>query len=179
MFDWDRHNLRKIRAHQISQPEWKRRFVTIRSRRTNKMSPMNAGLFITVKLMGGRLLAAVVTQRGLRLKTGTRRVKPMTKKTVQMPKFQNESEEADWWASPAGLTYVKRKSAQAQSQGAKPIGSSLVAALSKKNTVQIALRLPETDLARARKIADRKGIGYQTLLKMLVREGLIREARRV
>jgi hypothetical protein len=35
-----------------------------------------------------------------------------------------------------------------------------------------------TDLAQARKIADRKGIGYQTPLKMLVREGLLREARR-
>jgi predicted DNA binding CopG/RHH family protein len=42
--------------------------------------------------------------------------------------------------------------------------------------VQIAIRLPETDLAQARKIAERKGIGYQTLLKMLVREGLTREA---
>ena len=42
----------------------------------------------------------------------------------------------------------------------------------------IALRLPEADLLQARKIAARKGIGYQTLLKMLVREGLIRESRR-
>ena len=36
--------------------------------------------------------------------------------------------------------------------------------------------LPIPDLARAREIADRKGIGYQTLLKMLVHEGLQREA---
>jgi predicted DNA binding CopG/RHH family protein len=57
-------------------------------------------------------------------------------------------------------------------------GSRLVAMLNQKSSVQIALRLPETDLAQARKIADRKGIGYQTLLKMLVHEGLGREARR-
>ncbi len=38
--------------------------------------------------------------------------------------------------------------------------------------------LPETDLAQARKIADRKGIGCQTLLKMIVRAGLVGEARR-
>jgi predicted DNA binding CopG/RHH family protein len=44
--------------------------------------------------------------------------------------------------------------------------------------VQIAIRLPEADLVQARKIADRKGIGYQTLLKMFVREGLVRAARR-
>ena len=50
--------------------------------------------------------------------------------------------------------------------------------LGNKRTRQIAIRLPGTDLAEARKIAHRKGIGYQTLLKMLVHEGLAREARR-
>jgi predicted DNA binding CopG/RHH family protein len=33
-------------------------------------------------------------------------------------------------------------------------------------------------VAEARKIAERKGIGYQTLLKTLVHEGLRREALR-
>jgi predicted DNA binding CopG/RHH family protein len=37
---------------------------------------------------------------------------------------------------------------------------------------------PEPDIAKAREIADRKGIGYQTILKMLVHEGLRREAKR-
>jgi hypothetical protein len=102
----------------------------------------------------------------------------MSSKTAQTPKFKTESEEADWWASPAGRTYVKRKSAEARSKGTKAVGSSLVARLNQKRSVQIAIRLPEADLAQARKIAERKGIGYQTLLKMLVREGLVREARR-
>lgn len=53
-----------------------------------------------------------------------------------------------------------------------------VAMLNQKRSVQIAIRLPEADLAQARKIAERKGIGYQTLLKMLVHEGLAREAAR-
>jgi predicted DNA binding CopG/RHH family protein len=48
----------------------------------------------------------------------------------------------------------------------------------KKGSVQIAIRLPEADLAQARKIAGRKGIGYQTLLKMLVHEDLASEAAR-
>jgi outer membrane biosynthesis protein TonB len=34
--------------------------------------------------------------------------------------------------------------------------------------VQVALRLPAPDVAKAREIAGRKGIGYQTLIKMLV-----------
>ena len=102
----------------------------------------------------------------------------MNKKLVQMPKFRSESAEADWWASPAGRAFLKQKSAEARSKRTKTGGSSLVARLNKKSSVQIAIRLPETDLAQARKIAERKGIGYQTLLKMLVREGLTREARR-
>lgn len=96
----------------------------------------------------------------------------------EMPKFRNESEEADWWASRAGKQYVKRKSAAAQSEGSKTRGSSLVAKMSRKSSVQIAIRLPEADLAQARKLAERKGLGYQTLLKMLVHEGLARETAR-
>lgn len=97
----------------------------------------------------------------------------LKKKMVQMPKFKSESEEADWWASPAGRAYVKQRTA-----GTKSEGSPLVTMMNRKSSVQIALRLPEADLAKARTIANRKGIGYQTLLKMLVHEGLGREARR-
>ena len=102
----------------------------------------------------------------------------MSKKKLQMPAFKSESEEADWWASPAGRAYVKQRSAEARSRGIAARGSNLVAKLGNKRTTQIAIRLPGTDLAEARKIAHRKGIGYQTLLKMLVHEGLAREARR-
>ena len=102
----------------------------------------------------------------------------MNRKALEMPKFNSESEEADWWASRAGRDYVKQKSAGAQSKGIEAQGSSLVAKLNKKRSVQIAIRLPEADLAQARKLAERKGLGYQTLLKTLVHEGLAREARR-
>jgi predicted DNA binding CopG/RHH family protein len=102
----------------------------------------------------------------------------MNKKTPQMPRFKSESDEADWWASKAGRAYVKQKSAEAQSKRTTTGGSKLVAMLNKKSSVQIAIRLPGADLAQARKIAGRKGIGYQTLLKMFVHEGLAREAAR-
>lgn len=100
------------------------------------------------------------------------------KKQLDIPKFRNENEEADWWASRAGRDYVKRQSAEVRKGGTKPAGSRLVAQLQKQASVQIALRLPRDDLEQARKIATRKGIGYQTLIKMLVHEGLEREARR-
>jgi predicted DNA binding CopG/RHH family protein len=102
----------------------------------------------------------------------------MNRKTPKTLKFKSASEEADWWASRAGREYVKQKSVEAQSEGNKARGSSLVAKMNRKSSVQTAIRLPEADLAQARRLAERKGLGYQTLLKMLVHEGLAREARR-
>ena len=94
-------------------------------------------------------------------------------KTVDIAKFASEEEEAKWWASANGRKFLKAPSAQTQ-----PGGSKLVAKLAKATSVQIALRLPSPDLAKAREIAERKGIGYQTLLKMIVHEGLQRERLR-
>ncbi|MGO9970104.1 MAG: CopG family antitoxin [Bryobacteraceae bacterium] len=102
----------------------------------------------------------------------------MKTKPTGIPKFANEAEEADWWASRRGREFVKRKSADPLKKGAAPKGSRLVGQLNRTPTVQIALRLPEPDITKAREIASRKGVGYQTLLKMLVHEGLGREARR-
>jgi hypothetical protein len=79
---------------------------------------------------------------------------------------------------PKGETFIKQGSGESASKKKKSGGSPLLSRLNKAGTVQIALRLPETDLAEARRIAMRRGIGYQTLLKMLLHEGLRREARR-
>lgn len=95
---------------------------------------------------------------------------------VSVPKFASEQEEATWWASVKGRKFLSGQAAQrAQNPSG---GSKLVAKLGKANSVQIALRLPAPDLAKAREIAGRKGIGYQTLLKMIVHEGLERAGRK-
>jgi predicted DNA binding CopG/RHH family protein len=95
---------------------------------------------------------------------------------TRIPKFKNEDEEAKWWVGSKGRDFLKRQSAPPVSKNQK--GSALVANLNRATSVQIALRLPAPDLAKAREIADHKGIGYQTLLKILVHEGLRRESRR-
>ncbi len=102
----------------------------------------------------------------------------MKNKPIRIPKFANETEEADWWASREGREFVKQNAAGRVRKGAGPKGSRLVGQLNRTTSVQIALRLPEPDITKARELATRKGIGYQTLLKMLVHEGLRREARR-
>lgn len=102
----------------------------------------------------------------------------MKKKPIDMPAFVDEAQEADWWASRQGRGFVKRKSAEPLKKGNARKGSRLVGQVNRTASVQIALRLPEPDVKKAREIAARKGVGYQTLLRMLVHEGLRREARR-
>ncbi len=92
----------------------------------------------------------------------------------KLPEFANESAEADWWASDEGRAFLKQQKPPAKDRK----GSALVAKLGSATSIQIALRLPTRDVAKAREIAERKGIGYQTLLKMLVHEGVRREAKR-
>jgi len=99
----------------------------------------------------------------------------LKKKSIALPKFGNEDEEATWWASRQGREFLKGKAAS-RKKASK--GSRLVGQLKPAASVQIALRLPAPDVEKAREIAARKGIGYQTLLKMLVHEGLLREAQR-
>ena len=90
--------------------------------------------------------------------------------------FTNEDEEAAWWSSREGRQFLKDKSAEPRKKVGK--GSRLVNQLNRPASVQIALWLPGPDVEKARELATRKGIGYQTLLRMLVHEGLRREARR-
>lgn len=97
----------------------------------------------------------------------------MKKKTIEVPTFVDEEEEATWWAGRQGRAFLEQKSAGPQKKGSRLVGQ-----LNRTPSVQIALRLPELDVTKARELATRKGIGYQTLLKMLVHEGLRREARR-
>jgi hypothetical protein len=95
---------------------------------------------------------------------------------VKLPKFDIDDEEAAWWASADGCAFVKKQCARGSVRPSK--GSPLVARLRQASSDSIALRLPAPDVAKAREIAERKGIGYQTLLKMLVHERLRREAKR-
>jgi hypothetical protein len=81
----------------------------------------------------------------------------MARTTMKIPKFKTESVEAEWWASAAGRNYVQRKSRALHAKGVKVAGSPLVARLSRKKSTQIAVRLPEADIAQARRTAERKG----------------------
>ncbi len=49
----------------------------------------------------------------------------------------------------------------------------------RRESKNITIRVALADIERARSLAARKGIGYQTYVKILLKEALDRESRRV
>lgn len=97
---------------------------------------------------------------------------------------RSEAEEARWFEENEDRLLLLFQ--QAAKEGALRIGGRSVGitvsketeALVKPRSQKVMLRVPTDDLARARRIAAGKGIGYQTYIKILLREGLDREERR-
>ena len=91
----------------------------------------------------------------------------------KVPKFKNESEEARWWDSQGkSLTHEFE---QAAAEGRIGRGT----AKRKGTTPTTTIRLDQEDIARARAQAERKGLRYQTYLKMLLRETLLKEEKKM
>jgi hypothetical protein len=105
----------------------------------------------------------------------------MTKKTLAAAR--TEAEEARWFEE--NQDRLLKLFEQAGKEGALRVGGRSVGiTLSKKTeslrkppSQKVMLRIPTGDLDRARHQAGSKGIGYQTYIKMLLREGLDREER--
>jgi predicted DNA binding CopG/RHH family protein len=83
------------------------------------------------------------------------------KVAVDTPRFRSEAEEAEWWDQHQEL--IADLLVKHGRRGAVP-------------TKNISVRLPVTDLERARKIAERRGVGYQVVIKTLLHEALKRES---
>jgi predicted DNA binding CopG/RHH family protein len=83
------------------------------------------------------------------------------KVAVDTPRFLSEAEEAEWWDQHQEL--IADLLVKHGRRGAVP-------------TKNISVRLPVTDLERARKIAERRGVGYQVVIKTLLHEALKRES---
>ena len=104
------------------------------------------------------------------MKSTKRRVGARQMKT---PKFRNETQEVDWWASHQAQIADEFERAAAEGQ----LGRSSVAR--KGATPTTTIRLDQDDLSRARMQAERKGLRYQTYLKMLLREALLAEEHKM
>jgi predicted DNA binding CopG/RHH family protein len=81
---------------------------------------------------------------------------------VDVPEFRSEAEEAKWWDRHQDL--IADLLLKHGRRGAVP-------------TKNVSVRLPVTDIERARKLAEKRGVGYQTLIKTLLHEALRKESK--
>ncbi len=94
-----------------------------------------------------------------------------------IPKFATEAEEARWWYEQRDRLTEKAQAALARGElKLRRLPPSPVAAGPAKN---VTIRIPEQDLARARGLAARRGLRYQTYLKMLLHEALNAEEKKL
>jgi predicted DNA binding CopG/RHH family protein len=91
-----------------------------------------------------------------------------TKKTAQtttIPTFKSEAEEAAWWDAHPDFVVEQFEKAAKEGRLLRGIPKS------KSVTIRIAVR----DLEAAQRLADRKGLPYQTYMKMLLHQALEKE----
>jgi predicted DNA binding CopG/RHH family protein len=111
----------------------------------------------------------------------------MPRTSTDAPKFKSDAEEADWYATPQGRRQTRREFARALKDGnaIRPAGAKILKTDSnvllqlmeqakQSATRAISIRIPITDLEQAHRIAEKTGVGYQTVLKQAIRKGLKR-----
>jgi predicted DNA binding CopG/RHH family protein len=109
-----------------------------------------------------------------RMGIGIKVSKTQTKPAV-IPRFSTEAEEAAWWDKHRSDVEMEIRQRMKQKRPLE-LNNLLRGA---KATEPITLRISKDDLATARRLAAQKGLGYQTYIKMLLREALKNESTAV
>jgi predicted DNA binding CopG/RHH family protein len=91
--------------------------------------------------------------------------------TRVLPNFKSEAEEAEWWDSHEDESIKEFEKAAAEGR----LGQGTTARRAGIPTTTI--RLDPADIEMARAQAEKRGLKYQTYLKMIVHEALTREAK--
>jgi hypothetical protein len=91
------------------------------------------------------------------------------KKQSAIPTFKSEREEADWYdAHPETIDKIML-------EGLKSGDAVWVPPAKPEPTRLLSMRYPESEIARAQKLAKFRGVGYQTYIKQLLKVALDRE----
>ena len=95
----------------------------------------------------------------------------------QIPKFNNEAQEARWWDTQGGRIArdVEAAVGAGEDLTVQPAALLRVSAAAKN----ITIRLPLEDLEKARALARRRGLRYQTYVKMLLHQALAADERQL
>jgi len=92
---------------------------------------------------------------------------------AEIPRFRNEAEEAEFWASHS-LAKVWDQLEPVQIEVAPDVRRVIVQQSRKK---PVTLRLEERQIKRAKEIARERSLNYQTLLRTWIAEAIAREDR--
>jgi predicted DNA binding CopG/RHH family protein len=91
-------------------------------------------------------------------------------KTLQTPEFKNEAEEAAWWDSHPDEALAVFE------QAAKDGTLSRGTLARRSQSLATSIRLDSADIELAKTLAEKRGIRYQTYLKMIIHQHLLEEA---
>jgi predicted DNA binding CopG/RHH family protein len=91
-------------------------------------------------------------------------------KILETPEFKTEQEEANWWANNQSL--LLKEFQQAAKDGT--VGRGTLARRGQTPTTTIRLDPADVELAKIQ--AERRGLRYQTYLKMIIHQALMQEA---
>src|SRR5271169_4503003 len=95
---------------------------------------------------------------------------------IDIPEFENEAQEVAWWDDHKEL--IEGNLLNAMREGKAQRGSAQRLVREARLSKNITIRIPLADLERARQLSARKGLAYQTFIKMLLHEALDREEKR-
>lgn len=94
----------------------------------------------------------------------------------KVPKFATEAEEAKWWDDHKEM--IERNLIRAIDDGTVQHGTARRLVREARASRNITIRMAEADLNLARKQAEEKGLPYQTYIKSVLHEALVKQERR-
>lgn len=90
----------------------------------------------------------------------------MSKKLKEMPKFNNETEEREFWTENDSTEFVDWESAE-----------SVILPKLKPTTRTISIRISSSMLDKIRLVANKRDVPYQSLIKSFLQERIDEELR--
>ena len=88
------------------------------------------------------------------------------KKLKEIPKFENEEEERNFWANENSTEFIDWEKAE-----------SVVLPNLKPTTTTISLRISESMLNKIRLVANKRDVPYQSLIKIFLKERIDKELK--
>ena len=95
---------------------------------------------------------------------------------LKVPKFKTEEEEAQWWFD--NRDRVEHALIATLDHGTIGRGTAPRLTSESRKSRNITIRMAEADLDLARKQAEEKGLPYQTYIKSVLHEALLKRERR-